>query len=339
MKVSVVLPTHNRCGELRETLHSLSRLRFEHPWEVLVVDNNSTDDTRAVVIEAARTFRVECRYVFEAAQGRYAAMNTGIHEARGAIIASIDDDARPASDWLDRAVSGLDRLGCDFVGGKVLPIWMKPRPPWLPHRRGLHWACLALLDLGEETKEFGPQVGWPLGVNMATRADAFKRAGFYDNRLGRKAGTLRQQSQREWHLRARAAGVRGFYLPDMIVHHVIPPERLQKRYFRRWAYWRGISRAILYDIARVDIMAPDESTLDFSTVPHILGVPRYMYRSVLLKSLFGTIAGRLKRDPVAAFEHELWLCFFAGVLKQRLTDPRGGPEESADVHARAEAGG
>jgi hypothetical protein len=257
-------------------------------------------------------------------------MNTGIGAARGEIIASIDDDARPARDWLDRAVSALDRLECDFVGGKVLPIWMKPRPPWLPHRPGLHWACLALLDLGNHPREFGPQVGWPLGVNMATRADAFKRVGLYDNRLGRKAGTLRQQSQREWHLRARSAGVRGFYVPDMIVHHVIPPERLEKQYFRRWAYWRGISRAILYDIARVDMLAPDESTLDFSTVPHVLGVPRYMYRSILLTSLLRTTSARLARDPVEAFEHELWLCFFAGVFKQRWADHRGSSGRSAE---------
>ena len=75
---------------------------------------------------------------------------------------------------------------------------------------------------------------WPLGINTATRREAFERIDLFDNRLGRKAGTLRNQAQREWHLRARAAGLRGFYVPDMVVHHVVEAERLQKQYFRRW---------------------------------------------------------------------------------------------------------
>ena len=106
---------------------------------------------------------------------------------------------------------------------------------------------------------------WPLGINTATRREAFARLDLFDNRLGRKAGTLRNQAQREWHLRARAAGLRGFYIPDMVVHHVVESERLQKRYFRRWFYWHGISRAILFAKLGVDMDAPDNSQLDFST--------------------------------------------------------------------------
>ena len=179
---------------------------------------------------------------------------------------------------------------------------------------------LALQDHGEHVLEFGVNgVPWPLGINTATRREAFERTDLFDNRLGRKAGTLRNQAQREWHLRARAAGLRGCYVPQMVVHHVVEAERLRKQYFRRWYYWHGISRAILFTKLGVDMDAPDNSQLDFSKIPQIAGVPRYMYRT-LARQARDLVRARLRRDTVAAFEHELWLCFFAGLAKQRWAE-------------------
>ena len=113
----------------------------------------------------------------------------------------------------------------------------------------------------------------PLGVNMAFRREAFDRAGLWDNSVGRRKGTLLGQEVREWMFRARAAGLRGSYAPSMAVRHVIQGDRLNKRYFRRWYYWNGISRALLYRNAWIDMQAPESTDLDFSRVPHILGVP------------------------------------------------------------------
>lgn len=320
MEFSIIIPTYNRADELRETIRSIGRLSVDGDWELLVIDNNSPDHTRAVVEEEAASFAAPLRYFFEPEQGRYAAINTGIRAATGRIIATTDDDARVEPDWLTRAAEGLDRLGCDYVGGKVLPIWKQPRPAWIPHRPGPHWAVLALQDHGDRPREFGVDgIPWPLGINTATRREAFERTDLFDNRLGRKAGTLRNQAQREWHLRARAAGLRGFYVPEMIVHHVVEPERLTKQYFRRWYYWHGISRAILFTKLGVDMDSPDSSRLDFSKVPQIAGVPRFMYRTLLTR-VKDLIFARLRGDVVAAFEHELWLCFFAGVLKQRWSE-------------------
>jgi glycosyltransferase involved in cell wall biosynthesis len=290
-------------------------------WELLVVDNKSTDHTRAVVEEETVPFPKPLRYLFEPEQGRYAALNTGIRAAKGKIIATTDDDARVEPDWLTRAAAALDALGCDYVGGKVFPIWKGVRPVWLPNQPGGgHWAVLALLDYGDKPVEFGVNgITWPLGINTATRREAFDRIALFENRLGRKAGTLRNQAQREWHLRARAAGLRGFYVPEMVVHHVVEGERLKKQYFRRWFYWHGISRAILFTKLGVDMEGPDTSHLDFSNVPLIAGVPRYMYRT-LAKHLTNLVRARLRGDTVAAFEHELWLWFFAGIAKQRWTE-------------------
>jgi len=320
MEFSIIIPTYNRADELRETIHSIATLNVHRDWELLVVDNNSPDDTRAVVEAEMASFPATLRYLFEPEQGRYAALNTGIRAATGRIIATTDDDARVEPDWLTRAAAALEALGCDYVGGKVLPIWKGSRPDWLPHRPGPHWAVLALQDHGEKSREFGVNgLPWPLGINTATRREAFDRTDLFDNRLGRKAGTLRNQAQREWHLRARAAGLRGFYVPDMVVHHVVEADRLKKQYFRRWYYWHGISRAILFTKLGVDMDAPDSSQLDFSKVPQIAGVPRYMFRTLLTR-VKDLLTARLRGDSVAAFEHELWLCFFAGLARQRWTE-------------------
>jgi glycosyltransferase involved in cell wall biosynthesis len=320
VKYSVVIATYNRAADLRETLASLARLQPDGAWEVVVVDNNSPDNTREIVEQAARTFPVELRYLFEREQGRSPALNAGIRAARGEIIATTDDDVRVPADWLNRASEGLAQLHCDYVGGRVLPIWGGPRPVWLPNHGGKQWAVIALLDYGRQPLEFGARV--PLGVNMAFRRSAFDAAGVFDPNTGRKAGTLLGQEVREWCIRARAAGVRGFYVPDMWLEHVIPADRLCKTYFRRWFYWRGISRAMLYERAGLDMEAPERTTLDFSKVPHIAGVPRYLYRKALASAV-SWLRATVTRDPVAAFDHEVWLWFFTGIVKQRWTDTRG----------------
>jgi len=314
MTFSVVIATFNRAADLAATLASLAGLRPRGEWEAIVVDNNSTDGTRAVVETAAASFPVPLRYVFEREQGRSPALNAGIRLAAGDVIVTTDDDVRVDPDWLDRAADGLERLHCDYVGGRVLPIWGAAPPAWLPNRGGKHWAVIALLDYGAEPIEFGARV--PLGVNMAFRREAFERAGLFDPGTGRKAGTLLGQEVREWCIRARAAGLRGFYVPELAVRHIIPASRLNKAYFRRWFYWRGISRAMLYEKAGLDMEAPEQTTLDFGTVPHVFGVPRYLYRKAA-GSAAACIGAAVRRDAVAAFEHELWVWFFAGIFRQR----------------------
>ena len=109
--------------------------------------------------------------------------------------------------------------------------------------------------------------------------------------------------------------------PRARLRHIIPAERLNKRYFRRWFYWRGISRALLYDRSGLDMEAPEQTTLDFSTVPHIFGVPRYLYRKAFPRQPAGSPT-RFAAGALDAFEHQLWLCFFAGIVRQRFRDTR-----------------
>ena len=317
MKFSIVIATYKRAALLGDTLDSLSRLQPGAPWEVVVVDNNSPDNTKAVVEAAAPSYPVPLHYVFEREQGRSAALNCGFRVATGEIVVTTDDDVRVEPDWLNRIEAGLDAQQCDYVGGRVVPMWESEPPRWLPQTNGQLWAVIALLDYGREPIKFGKRV--PLGVNMAMRREAIARAGGFDTRIGRKAGTLLGQEVREWCLRAHAAGLVGYYIPEMVVEHLIPTDRLNKEYFRRWFYWRGISRAMLYAQTGKDMESPEQSQLDFSKVRHILGVPRYLFRNAFV-AMRDVVSATLRRDRVNAFERELWLWMFAGILKQRWKD-------------------
>lgn len=321
MEVSIIICTANRASVLGATLDSIATVRTPGPVELLVVDNRSTDGTRAVVEAAARRFPFPVRYLFESDQGKYGALNTGIKASRGRVIAATDDDARFEAGWLERAVEGLAEYGCGFVGGRVRPIWMAPKPDWLDDRSSMYQKVIAILDYGPDVREFGRGIAWPLGVNVAYRRDVFERVGLFEKRLGRKLGTLRNQAQREWHLRARAAGVRGMYVPGMVVHHLIPPERLKKAYFRRWLYWNGISRAILYRDGGYDIEEPDLEHPPKARAPQFLGVPHPLLWKAA-RSLRSLVWHGLNGHADETLQHELWLCSFAGVARQRWADRR-----------------
>jgi glycosyltransferase involved in cell wall biosynthesis len=318
-KYSIVIPTYNRAGELKGTLASLATIRCADTWEVIVVDNNCTDDTPGVVRAAAVTFPVPLKYVFEKVPGRCAAMNAGIAQSTGTVIVTVDDDIRVAPDYLDQVGSAFASLPCDYIGGRVHPLWRGRRPSWMPEHRTRHWAVIALLDEGMEPFEWTNVL--PLGCNMAFTRRAFDLTGPWNNDVGRKAGTLLGQEVREWCIRARERGLRGYYAPHVFVQHVIHADRLNKKYFRRWFYWRGVSRAIMYQQHGLDMENPQARGTDFSKAPHVAGIPRYLLRTAL-KTTRELIRAAARRDERAAFEHELLLCMFAGIAIQRWKDRR-----------------
>jgi len=341
MDVSIIICTANRAADLHDTLGSLARVSRPGRVELLVVDNRSTDHTPRIVEEAARHLPFPVRYLFEDEAGKYAALNAGIRASKGRVIVATDDDARFEPDWLERAVDGLSRYGCEFVGGRVDPIWGGQKPAWLRERNGLHANVIALLDHGDRVREFGCGISWPLGVNVAYRRDVFERVGLFDNRLGHKTGTVRNQAQREWHLRARAAGARGFYVPEMVVHHLVARDRLEKQYFRRWLYWHGISRAMLFLQRGFDMEEPELERPPYAGDRQVGGVPLHLIRKAL-RSTLSLMWQTLKGNVAAAFEYELWLCFFAGVVRQRWADRHlpiaAGPASVKAIRAVADPG-
>jgi glucosyl-dolichyl phosphate glucuronosyltransferase len=331
MHFTVIIATYNRSEHLADTLLHLASLTTTRPWEVIVVDNNSSDDTPDVLKRLAHAFPVPLRYLHEPVQGKYGALNAGIRASRGRIIAATDDDAHVAPDWLDRAEAGLREHDCGFVGGPVRPLWDGEPPTWLDPSNPAVQKVIAICDYGPAPREYGIRMGWPLGVNVAYRRESFERAGLFDPSLGRTAGTLRSQSQREWHLRARAAGIRGFYIPGMLVEHRVVVDRLQKEYFRRWHYWHGISRGTMYWRFGFDPEEP-EALQHIQPLPAIAGVPSRLIRKAV-RSLRSWTWRRTRGEARRAFDYEMWLCFFAGIAvecrRQRRIPFRSGSRDEA----------
>jgi glycosyltransferase involved in cell wall biosynthesis len=278
--VSVLVCTYNRASFLAETLAALGALRPARDCqvEIVVVDNNSNDATRAVIEEAAAAAPVPIRYVFEAQQGKSFALNVGLSHATGDVLALTDDDVLPDLEWLDRIVDGFRERGVTFTFGKVLPRWgCLPPPELLTERAHEIWGPLAIVDYGDEPAEYTAESRGqrlPIGANLAFLRSALLAVGGWRTDLGKVNNSLISGEDHEIFFRLRSAGLyHGLYDPRIVVRHHVPASRLTRRYFRRWFYWHGKTLARMAD----EIYAP----LDLAQVPHIAGVPRFLYRQAL----------------------------------------------------------
>jgi glycosyltransferase involved in cell wall biosynthesis len=312
LHATVLICSYNRSTLLAETLDSLALTAApDLAWEVIVVDNNSTDDTRTIVTERIPTFPVRLKYVFEARQGKSNALNVGIAASDATVIVFTDDDVRVGPGWLAAACEPLLADGqYDYTGGPVFPIWESPRPSWLAGEPGDLWGTLAILDYGSAPFCFEERQRIPVGANMAVRRELINRIGGFAPDLDRTGRSLLGQGQAEFFCRSRAVGARGLYVPGMPLEHHVPSSRLTLDYFRRWWYWKGISRF------RLEQMHPTtELGVDITKVGKVFGVPKYMYRTAL-QDVWGWTAGCLTGDAASRVRHEFMLCYFAGYARE-----------------------
>ena len=311
-RASVLIATYNRAVLLGQTLDRLAAIRPRlTDWDVVVIDNNSTDDTRAIVASRMTRFPVPLQYVFERAQGRSHALNAGIAITTAPVLVFTDDDVIVGGEWLDAATTPLlEDSEIEYTGGPVRPIWETPRPAWLSADRSDLWGTIAICDYGSDSFVFEERRRVPLGANMAVRRRLFERIGPFDARLGRSNGRqLLGQEVPELLARSRGIGARGLYVPAMVVDHHVPAQRLTKAYFRRWWYGKGLSRA------RLDSLRPlTELGLDLRHVRRFGGLPLFMWRTAACD-----VAGWFTAmfDEAEQFRHEAMLCYFAGYFGGR----------------------
>ncbi|MEO8078752.1 MAG: glycosyltransferase, partial [Acidobacteriota bacterium] len=211
---TILIATHNRAALLDETLASIAAMRVSPAlrWDAIVIDNNCTDGTRAVVERHVPGFPAPLSYLFEARQGRSSALNAGIARAQGTVLVFTDDDVRVVDGWLDAAAAPL--LGSDaslaYTGGPVEPIWGADPPAWLDLARGDLWGTIAIQNHGRDPFLYEDARKVPLGANMAVRRNVFERVGVFRPDLGRAGGRLvLGQEVPELLTRVRGAGLRG----------------------------------------------------------------------------------------------------------------------------------
>jgi glucosyl-dolichyl phosphate glucuronosyltransferase len=301
MQLDVVIPTYNRCLSLERAVKSLLAASVpEGNWvRVLVVDNRSTDATRSVVERLANASSGRVLYVAEKRnQGRSFALNVGIANATGELIGFIDDDEEIDTGWFQTIFTAFADPSVDYIGGPYHPRWPVTPPDWLnhPHTRcAIGWA-----DFGDIRRQFDDSFDALLmGGNSVLRRGCFDKVGVYSTLLGRTAKRLLAGEDADMHERLIAAGLKGFYHPELIIYHHISADRMKKNYMRRWAFWASAS-----DGYGARIASPKG--------PHFLGLPRYLYRKTLGAPLRWGKALLAPDRAANAFHEELTLWRFAG---------------------------
>ena len=230
--VSIVVCTFNRAPLLRRALDSLARQQTQgrFTYEIVVVDNASTDDTPRVIAAAAQAHAVAIRSVRETRKGIAIARNRAIQESRGAWIAFHDDDQWAEPDWLGELMALAEKKNCLCVGGAVqleLPA---------TNTRRLSPVCRGLL--GEKTKittefRYNRQTG-PGTNNWMIARTVFDEVGLFDEQLCSSGG-----EDADLYRRISAAGYACWYTPRAVVHHIIPEQRLEDQYMRWTALRQG----------------------------------------------------------------------------------------------------
>ncbi len=298
MKVTVILCTYNRCQILMKALESVavSVMPESVEWEVLVVDNNSNDQTREVVQQICRKHPAHFRYLYEPKPGKSNALNSGIRVARGDVLAFIDDDVIVDSLWLQNLTAPFNDSKWAGVGGRILPEWDCHPPPWIPlnERGGL--GPLVLFDLGTEA---APLTEPPFGTNMAFRRTIFEKYKGFRADLGPHPGSEIRGEDTEFGRRLLQAGEQFWYEPLAVVHHRVPRNRLRQKYFLRWWFDKGRS-----DIREFGV--PKDTTL------RVGGIPPYMFRRLASWTVRWIIA----RGPSRRFSCKLKLWSLAGEISE-----------------------
>jgi glycosyltransferase involved in cell wall biosynthesis len=265
MDITVILCTYNRCYKLRTALASLavSILPCQIQWEVLVVDNNSTDETHAVVEEFIRRYPDRFRYLFEPKQGKSNALNSGIQSARGQVLAFVDDDVIVSPAWLCNLTAPIDGGTIGGVGGRVLLQQDVEAPKWLPLEGAMSLAgMLTVFDLGEESHELTVP---PFGTNMAFRRSLFKKYGGFRTEMGPAPGSEIRNEDTEFGRRLLRGGEKLWYESSAVVYHEVPENRLKKEYFLRFWYDHGRA-TVLENKLRSGFLNPRPAWLTASKV-------------------------------------------------------------------------
>lgn len=296
MKTTVILCTYNRCESLKFTLESLAASKLPAPisWEVLVIDNNSKDQTRSLIEKYCAQYPDRFRYLFEPRQGKSYALNTGIQAARGDILAFTDDDVTVEPDWLQNLTTALDDGRWGAAGGRILaPLDLSP-PGWMalegPNSMG---GALALFDRGAEAAELTEA---PFGANMAIRKTLFQKYGKFKTDMGPPPSDTRGEDT-EFCLRLLAGGESLRYVPSAVVHHAVPASRLKEEYFLDWYFGHGRAMVKLKGYR-----------------PPVFGIPRYCFS--IPKGVIGTVPTLLSwlftLEPKRRFYLKTRVWYFVG---------------------------
>jgi glycosyltransferase involved in cell wall biosynthesis len=303
--ISVIICTYNRAESLRRTLTSLTKQKLDHDaFEIIVVDNNSSDHTSQVVTEFSESTRLDVHYVREERRGKPFALNTGIDRAHSQLIAFTDDDVVVDPNWLT-ALRRAFTSGADMVSGRVIPDWEAPPPCWLAERAAKKEVAGIMWSMKDVTP--CPTTVIAAGANMAARRSVLLRHGGFNTALayvGR--GSVGGE---DWELYRRLVqeGCQSRFEPTAVVHHRVEASQMTRNYFRHWWFNQGMSESIRSLESRPKWFQP-------------AGIPLWRMQAACMA---GLSAVRAFLEPAADFfaaEMQLWCRL--GFIWHRLTERR-----------------
>ena len=306
--ISVVISTYNRCEMLSVALERLLLQQSEGvSYEVIVVDNNSTDRTREVVERLIGEGHTNLRYVFEPKQGVSYGRNTGIACSSAEIIAFTDDDVRVGQGWIRNMKRAFDEYpDVDFVGGPILPEWKSEPPEWLTRE---HWWPLALLDFGD--KPFYVNIDIP--VCLPTANISFRRRAF--DSIGLFSPEFSGREDHELLVRLWRTDRQGIYIPDMVVTAEVQPERLKKDYHRKWNLTTGKFNSLMRLNESID--AEGRFVGELPDLATLFGVPGFVYRKLLTES-FRFVASAAMGRKAKSLQHKNHIWYLIGYISKRI---------------------
>jgi len=242
MKLSVIICTYNRAqyiGPLLESLVANDLPKSE--YEIIVVDNNCTDNTCEVCHAFAQAHAdVALKYLVEKEQGISAARNKGMSDATGDVFVYVDDDALVDTHYLsDYALWFEQHPETMAAGGPIEPLYEGfEEPEWMtPMIRTVLTACM---NFGESIREY-PYRHYPGGGNAAIRREVFEMIGNFNTSLGRKGDNLMGSEEKDIYEKMHTAQMQIMYLPEPVLHHIIPEYKMSKEYFNRLTVQMGRS--------------------------------------------------------------------------------------------------
>ncbi len=231
-KVSAVICSYNRARFVIKAVESIFNQGYDRSQlEVIVVDNNSTDGTQEQLAKY-KSEHPEYNFSFyvESNQGVAFTRNRCAREAKGEIVAYLDDDSEAQPGWLEGIVSFFDQHPDVYsVGGKITPRFLTGVPDWYSrYFNGL----VGSFDQGPAVKQLTGE-RYPCGANMAFRKEVFEKVGYFNTLLGRSGTGLLANEEKDIYKRILAAGCKVYYLPGMSVLHAVEANKFDKNYVRR----------------------------------------------------------------------------------------------------------
>lgn len=220
--ISIVICTYNNADSLLATLESLINQNDYNTaqTELLIVDNNSNDNTRETAQEIMPRIACKTRYIFEAQQGLSNARNAGIKNAAGEYILFTDDDADLPCDWLQKYTHQITLHKPDCLFSKIKVIWDQPKPWWYLPEHAPHFC---VLDHGDKPIMVTSLAHEFFGKNFCLRKTILEEQGGFDPKLGRSGNNLVAGEETLIFRRLVRENKKIIYFPDASVGHRLKP--------------------------------------------------------------------------------------------------------------------